>query len=134
MLSAPVRLPKVNSRLATICSSSGLRNHAMLNASVSFRSVLLVDSDPAVHETLAGVLARDDRRIDDLYDGAEALSRLREAPYDVLLAGPGRNGLDGLKLLRRARSIRPDLPVIVTGDPDPARVVGAIRHRAFSYF
>ena len=38
-----------------------------------------------------------------------------------MVAGQGRNGLDGLKLLRRARAIRPELKVIVTGEPDPVR-------------
>jgi anti-sigma regulatory factor (Ser/Thr protein kinase) len=51
-----------------------------------------------------------------------------------MVAGQGPNGLDGLKLLRRARAIRPELKVIVTGDPDPIRVLGAIRHRAYGYF
>jgi DNA-binding response OmpR family regulator len=106
----------------------------MLNAIVSSRSILLVDSDPEVHRALADSLRRDDRRIDDLYDGNEALTQLRSTPYDVLVAGAGRNGLDGLKLLRRARAIRSDLKVIVTGDADPARVLNAIRHRAYGYF
>jgi anti-sigma regulatory factor (Ser/Thr protein kinase)/CheY-like chemotaxis protein len=93
----------------------------------------LVDSDPAAHETLAGTLQRDDRRVTDLYDGHEALAQLRSLPCDVLVAGPGSNGLDGLKLLRRARAIRPDLKVIVTGESDPSRVITAIRHRAYGY-
>ncbi len=106
----------------------------MLNPTVSLRSVLLVDADPEVHRILAGALPADGRRIDDLYDGQEALAQLRGTHYDVMVAGPGRNGLDGLRLLRRARAIRSDLKVIVTGDADPARVLSAIRHRAYSYF
>jgi DNA-binding NarL/FixJ family response regulator len=101
---------------------------------VSLRSVLLVDSDPAVHEVLTDTLKRQDRRLNDVYDAHDALEQLRSAPCDLMVAGQGRNGLDGLKLLRRARAIRPELKVIVTGEPDPMRVVGAIRHRAYSYF
>jgi CheY-like chemotaxis protein/anti-sigma regulatory factor (Ser/Thr protein kinase) len=106
----------------------------MLNATVSLRSVLLVDSDPEVHRALADSLSGHVRQIDDLYDGQEALAQLRTSDYDVLVAGHGRNGLDGLKLLRRARAIRSDLKVIVTGEADPARALSAIRHRAYSYF
>jgi CheY-like chemotaxis protein/anti-sigma regulatory factor (Ser/Thr protein kinase) len=106
----------------------------MLNPTVSLRSVLLVDSDPEVHRTLADSLKRDDRRIETLYDGREALEQLRATRFDVLVAGHGRNGLDGLKLLRRARAICSDLKVIVTGEPDPTRVLSAIRHRAYGYF
>jgi DNA-binding NarL/FixJ family response regulator len=106
----------------------------MLNATVSTRAVLLVDADPEVHEALSGALRKPDRQVDDAYDGHAALAQLRAAPYEVLVAGQGRNGLDGLRLLRRARAIRNDLKVIVTGDPDPALVLTAIRHRAYSYF
>jgi len=101
---------------------------------VSLRSVLLVDPDPEVHEALAGTLKRQDRRLEDLYDAHDALVQLRSCPFDVMVAGQGPNGLDGLKLLRRARAIRPELKVIVTGEPDPMRVLGAIRHRAYGYF
>lgn len=81
-----------------------------------------------------GALKTDDRRLAASADGKEALELIRTSPFDLVVAGQGRNGLDGLKLLRRARSIRPDLKVIVTGEPDPQRVVGAIRNRAYSYF
>jgi len=101
---------------------------------VSLRSILLVDSDPAVHEALAGALRRDDLEVEDVYDGDAALAQLKSSHCDLLVAGHGRNGMDGLRLLRRARAIRGDLKVIVTGEPDTQRVVGAIRHRAYGYF
>jgi anti-sigma regulatory factor (Ser/Thr protein kinase)/CheY-like chemotaxis protein len=98
------------------------------------RSVLLVDSDPEVRQSLADSLRRADRHVEDLYDGHDALGRLRASDCDLLVAGPGTNGLDGLRLLRRARAIRPELKVIVTGDAQPEHVLGAIRHRAWGYF
>ncbi|HLK67892.1 MAG TPA: ATP-binding protein [Bryobacteraceae bacterium] len=98
------------------------------------RCLLLVDSDPAVHESLHDLLHRDDRTIQDAYDGNEALSRLKSAHFDLVVAGNGTNGFDGLKLLRRVRAMRPDAKVIVTGELDRKRVVGAIRNRAYSYF
>ena len=98
------------------------------------RSLLLIDADPAVHEYLAGLLKRDDREIQNAYDGPGALQQLRAAPFDLVLAGQTANGVDGLKLLRKARAIRPDTKVILTGEADPAQVVQAIRLRAFSYF
>jgi DNA-binding response OmpR family regulator len=97
------------------------------------RSILLVDSDPAVHDALAGALREEDVKVDHANDGHAALEQLKASPFDLLFAGHGRNGMDGLRLLRRARAIRNDLKVIVTGEPDPARVVGAIRHRAYGY-
>jgi DNA-binding NarL/FixJ family response regulator len=102
---------------------------------VSARCLLLVDSDPAVHEQLHSLLKREDRTIQDFYDGAKALALLRKSSTcDLVVAGSGQNGYDGLKLLRRVRAIRPDAKVIVTGELDPGRVVGAIRYHAYSYF
>jgi DNA-binding NarL/FixJ family response regulator len=101
---------------------------------VSSRCLLLVDSDPAVHELLTGLLRREDCQIEDAYDGQDALDRLKTSPCDLVVAGQGRNGFDPLKLLRRVRLIRPEAKVIVTGQNDPKLVVGAIRQHAYSYF
>jgi len=100
----------------------------------SSRRLLLVDADPDVHQLLTGLLKRQDRGIQDVYDGREALDRVRSVPYDLVVAGQGGNGFDGLKLLRRMREIRPETKVILTGDQNPARVIGAIRERAYCYF
>jgi DNA-binding NarL/FixJ family response regulator len=101
---------------------------------VSAQRLLLVDADPAVHELLAGAFKPGECSIQDVPGEAEAVACLLQAPCDVLVAGPGHNGFDGLKLLRLIRRVAPQARIILTGEPDPARVLGAIRHRAYSYF
>jgi DNA-binding NarL/FixJ family response regulator len=96
--------------------------------------LLVVDADPNVHHLLTGLLKREDRSIQDVYNGREALDWVRSVPYDLVVAGQGGNGFDGLTLLRRLREIRPETKVILTGEQDPARVIGAIRAHAYSYF
>lgn len=100
---------------------------------VSSRCLLVVDADPAIHELVTGILKREGRSIEDAYNGREALDRLRKMQCDVVLAGQGRNGDDGLSLVRRVRAIQPDTRVIVTGERNPERVVDALRRRAFGY-
>jgi DNA-binding response OmpR family regulator len=100
---------------------------------VSERSLLVIDSDPAVHELLAKALNGEDRKIQNCYDGSEALSYLRANPCDLVVAGQGRNGFDAMKLLRRIRAIRPDTKIIVTGEPSAERALDAMRARAYSY-
>ncbi len=95
---------------------------------------MVVDADPAVHQLLNDLLKRGDRTIQEAYDGHEALEHLRTSSFDLVLAGEGRNSMDGLSLLRRAATVCPRARVIVTGEPDPARVVRAIRHHAYGYF
>jgi CheY-like chemotaxis protein/anti-sigma regulatory factor (Ser/Thr protein kinase) len=101
---------------------------------MSARCLLVFDADPAVHDLVRDVLRRPGRSIEDVYDRREAMERLRRMPCDLVLAGQGSNdGLDGLKLLRTARSLQPKARVILAGTQDPAGVVRAIRERAFSY-
>jgi DNA-binding NarL/FixJ family response regulator len=100
---------------------------------LSPRSLLLIDADPAMRGYLSGLLKRDDREIQQVPGSKEALDRLRTGPVDLVLAGQGNNGFDGLALLRRVRSIRPATKVILTGESDPQRILAAIRQRAYGY-
>ncbi len=95
--------------------------------------LLVVDTDPAVREALAPLLDRTGT-VQDVCDGPEALAHLKRRACDVVVAGQGRNGFDALQLVRRVHTMRPEARVILTGDPDPKRVISAIRARAFSYF
>lgn len=101
---------------------------------MSERPVLVIDSDPDVHQLISGALNRENRKLQNVYDGREALDYLRAHECDLVLAGNGRNGLDSMKLLRRMRAIQPDTKVIITGERSPERALDAIRARAFCYF
>jgi len=97
-------------------------------------SLLVVDADPAVHESLNQLLQRQDRQIQHAYDGAEALEHARRIPRDLVVAGQTRDRIGGVQLLRRLGALRPAPPVILCGDHDPTSVMAAVRARAFSYF
>ena len=101
---------------------------------VSSRRLLTVDGDPGVQELLTGLLRREDRDIQGVSDGSEALEYLRNSPYDLVVAGEGRNGLGGVKLLRRILAVRPGTKVILTGGPSATLALAAVRARAYSYF
>jgi len=100
---------------------------------LSSRSLLVIDPDRSVHELLRDILEREGRTIQGAFGRSEAEACLRAKPYDVVLAGQGRNGFDGLTMVRRVRALQPDARVILTGDSDPAQIVRAIRARAFGY-
>jgi len=97
-------------------------------------SLLVIDGDPIVHQQVAGVLQRQGRTIQDAFDQRQAMERLRAVKFDLVVAGQGNNGFDGLNLMRRLRVLQPKAKVIVTGGADPSRIVRAIRERAYSYF
>ena len=102
---------------------------------MSSRNVLVVDDDPSVLELLTSVLKRADRHVVGAYDSHTALDEMQRVPYDLVVAGFSRNGIDGLDFLRRTRATHPDARVILTAErADPCRVIHAIRERAYSYF
>jgi len=101
---------------------------------LSPRRLLLIDPDRSVHDFLRGLLEREDRTIRNAYGRSESLECLRSGPYDLVVAGQGPNGFDGLQLARQFHALQPNAKTIFTGDPDPARVIRAIRARAYSYF
>ena len=79
-------------------------------------SVLLVEDEPMISEIAAEALQEQGFEVEAVSTASEALLRLRMgAPVDILFTDvhlPG--GMDGAALARRARELRPDLPVIYT--------------------
>jgi DNA-binding NarL/FixJ family response regulator len=100
---------------------------------LSSSSLLVIDPDREVQELIRSALEREDRTIKAAYGKSDAEAYLRATPCDVVLAGQGTNGSDGLRLVRRVRALQPDARVILTGDSAPAHVIEAIRARAFGY-
>jgi len=71
--------------------------------SVSMGSVLIVDDEAAIRESLETLLGLEGYEVDTASDGAEGLARLAERPYDLVLldfAMPERNGIEVLQDIR----------------------------------
>ncbi len=76
--------------------------------------VLLVDDDTGLLRTIQ-VLLEDEKgwSVEAVPSAPLALEKLRAAPFDVLLTDLAMPGGDGLFLLREARALRPELPVLL---------------------
>jgi len=70
------------------------------------KRILIVDDDATLRELLATVLSQPDRAVDTAGDGFEALARLNEYHYDVILSDLRMPGLDGPALYEALRAIR----------------------------
>ena len=76
-------------------------------------SVLVVDDDAGMVETLADILEARRYRVGTAESGASAVQMLRDNRYDVVLMDiqmPGLNGVDALKVMR---AMAPDVSVIM---------------------
>src|SRR5262252_1828688 len=65
--------------------------------------------------------------VDMASDGRTALERLRIIPYDLLITDLKMPGVDGLTVIREARRLKADLPVIIiTGFSNEASAIEAV--------
>ena len=89
--------------------------------------ILVVDDEQAVRDLLAKTLTMADYDVDAAPDGASAIERLHAVEYDLLITDLKMPGMDGLSVIREARRIMPDLPVIIiTGYSTEASAIEAI--------
>ncbi|MDP4299118.1 sigma-54-dependent transcriptional regulator [Leptothrix discophora] len=65
--------------------------------------VLVVDDEPAVRQVMAAAIAKAGYAVDSAASAQEALTRLDQTPYDVVLSDVFMPVMDGIELLRRAR-------------------------------
>ena len=97
-------------------------------AAISTRPrVLVVDDEATIRDLLAKTLALAEYDVDIAPDGRTALERLRIIPYDLLITDLKMPGVDGLTVIREARRLKPDIPVIiVTGFSTEASAIEAV--------
>jgi CheY-like chemotaxis protein len=78
--------------------------------------VLLVDDDPDCLSVTEEVLLHEGVAVTAANSGAEAVTKLGEERYDLLLCDVGMPGMSGWEVAREARMRQPGLPIyMVTG-------------------
>ena len=89
--------------------------------------VLVVDDESSIRELLAKTLALAEYDVDTAPDGRAALERLRLGNYDLLIADLKMPGMDGLTLIREAKRLKADIPVIIiTGFSTESSAIEAV--------
>jgi excisionase family DNA binding protein len=89
--------------------------------------VLVADDEASIRDLLAKTLALAEYEVDLVPDGRSAIERLRIMPYDLLITDLKMPGVDGLAVIREARRLRADIPVIIiTGFSTEASAIEAV--------
>ena len=77
------------------------------------KSILIVDDEKNIRLTLSQALETLGAEIDTAANGEEALTKLKEKEFGLILLDIRMPGMDGMEVLHRVREIRPDIHVIM---------------------
>lgn len=96
--------------------------------------ILVVDDEPALATALCATLKLEGYTAEGFTSGEEALRRLAQQPFELLLTDLMMPGMDGIELLRAAQRIDRDLAAIVmTGHGTIETAVNALQSGALDY-
>ncbi len=108
----------------------------MARTSDNFRaSVLIVDDERSIRESLRMILEFEGYRVDEAGNGPQGLTRVTERPPDAVVLDIKMPEMDGLELLKALRERGYDMPVLmISGHADVATAVEATRRGAYDFF
>jgi two-component system nitrogen regulation response regulator NtrX len=108
----------------------------MARATDNFRaSVLVVDDEGAIRDSLRMILEFEGYRVDEAASGPQALTRVAERPPDAIVLDIKMPEMDGLELLKALRERGYDMPVLmISGHADVQTAVEATRRGAYDFF
>lgn len=95
--------------------------------------ILIIDDEPAIRRTLREILEMENYNIDDAENGAQALKKLNEHNYDIILCDIKMPGMDGMELLKKMLDITSAAIIMISGHGTIDNVVEALKLGAFDY-
>lgn len=107
----------------------------MLKGTARARTLLLVDDDESILETMRQLLRRENYRILTATSGEEGLQLLAANPVDVILSNQCMPGMTGVEFLRLAKELYPStVRMVLSGYTDLQAVTSAINEGAVAKF
>ncbi len=97
-------------------------------------TVLVVDDEPDICRALEFLLKREDYAVTTVNSGEDAVERLRQQSFDVVLSDLKMGKVDGMAVLEKARELNPDAAVIImTAFASIESAVEAMKRGAIEY-
>ena len=96
--------------------------------------ILIIDDEMIMRESLAGWLKRDGHEVASAASGEEAMQRLQNTRFDILLLDIKMEGMSGLDVLKQVKENDPDVAVVmITAYGSISTAVEAMKKGAYDY-
>ena len=96
--------------------------------------ILIVDDELIMRESLAGWLERDGHVVETAASGEEALQKLKEYHFEILLVDIKMEGMSGLDVLTKVKESDPDVAVVmITAYGSISTAIEAMKNGAVDY-
>ena len=96
--------------------------------------ILIIDDEESICRNCAKILSRPDYSTDYLLSGYDALKRLEEKSYDIIITDLKMSSLGGMEVFRRVKANFPDtLVIVITGYASVSSAVEVMKMGAFDY-
>lgn len=97
-------------------------------------SILVVDDEKSIRESLRMILEYEKYRVHFAEDGASALAQIAGAVIDLVLLDIKMPGIDGMKVLQKIKEAQPELPVVmISGHGTIDTAVEATKRGAYDF-
>lgn len=96
--------------------------------------ILIVDDEGAIRRTLREILQFEKYDVEEAADGLDALVKIKQRSYDIILLDIKMPKMDGMEALERIQELAPDTPVImISGHGTIETAVEAVKKGAFDF-
>lgn len=96
--------------------------------------ILVVDDERDIRDGSERILARQGYQVTKATNGEEALQRVEETPFAIVLLDLKMPGMDGLEVLRRIRESHPEtLIIVITGYATIETAIEAMKRGAYDF-
>jgi DNA-binding NtrC family response regulator len=97
-------------------------------------SVLIVDDEPLVRQTLSEWMRRKNFQVFEADGGRQALAMIRTGDPDLVISDVVMPGMDGIQLLKEAKAVKADIPfLMISGYPSRSTALDIMKYGASDY-
>lgn len=97
-------------------------------------SVLIVDDEPSVRQTLSEWMRKKNFHVFEAEGGRQAMEMIQRDDPDIVISDVVMPGMDGIQLLKEAKAVKADTPfLMISGYPSRSAAVDIMKYGASDY-